>query len=150
MNEWKVKECWRIVPEIYTQPFWNFFQTLKLAYYLIYFIMHTTSPTKGAPALKSKTYLDFRNDTNWMFFIVFLNGNSQAYDCSLYWHAILPMHHAHSRNSLCTICFVWSKTSLISGSAGGTEMGGSSHFTCKLGTFFIMSLSLSVPIFINF
>ena len=31
-----------------------------------------------------------------MFFIVFLNGNSQAYDCSLYWYAILPMHHVNT------------------------------------------------------
>ena len=48
---------------------------------------------------------------------------------------------------LCTICSVWSKTTLITGGVGGTGVNPPS---CKMGTFFLGSLALNVPIYRNF
>ena len=42
---------------------------------------------------------------------------------------------------------VWSKTSLITGSVGGE---GVDLPSCKMGTFFLRSLALSVPIYRHF
>ena len=48
---------------------------------------------------------------------------------------------------LCTICSVWSKTTLITGSVGGT---GEDPPTCKMGVFFLMPLRLTEPSLNNF
>ena len=48
---------------------------------------------------------------------------------------------------LYTICSVWSKTTLITGSVGGTGVDPPS---CKTSTFFLRSLALRVPIYRNF
>ena len=64
------------------------------------------------------------------------------------------MHHLYSSNiqlskELClsTICFVWSKTTLVTGGVGGAAENPP---TSKMGTFFLMSLTLTEPIFNNF
>ena len=49
--------------------------------------------------------------------------------------------------SLCTICSAWSKTTLITGSVGRTGVDPPS---CKMGIFFLMSLTLTEPSFNNF
>ena len=48
---------------------------------------------------------------------------------------------------LCTICTVWSKITLISGSVGGTGVDPPS---CKTSKFCLWSLAFSMPIYRNF
>ena len=58
-----------------------------------------------------------------------------------------PKFDTVEEKCLCTIGSVWSKTTLITGSVGGTGVDPPS---CKTSTFFLRSLALSVPIYRNF
>ena len=58
----------------------------------------------------------------------------------------LYVHTVKDKN-LCTIACFWSKTTLIASSVSGA---GVNPPFCKMGTFFLRSLALSVPIRRNF
>ena len=62
---------------------------------------------------------------------------------------ISTIHYIPTVVEIClhTKASVWSKTSLNTGGVGGAE---TDPFTCKMGTFFLRSLTLIEPIFNNF